>query len=449
MQCGLDVDQGIDFVQHFVQALELDLDVSVASGRQRPVLAASAQQPARQDRRDLTADDRGVQSRPTARQRYGRGDEWRLRVVEVRLEKAGGSLRARMLCEERWLARRGIMEGGTLDLEMPEMGAVGRARVVAVQPCPPLPGRRAGYALVTATFAHESGAVCELGVVGEPKPIGVTATHPVWVPGRGWVPVGELEMGWRLLAADGSTPAVESLGVRSGCEPVYNIEVEGEHCYRVGQQGLLVHNNSVPAGQPTQGQMPSLQTCDCTQIVNNLRSRGGQASPTILASVFGITPADLWMTACQLYQQITTGRQGDSNPVTVQHAADHTVAIALVCITSGTNMGSFELWGTNSFRDAYTTGVTFRNGTWLVPTTQLPPWLPPVVRHAERRLHREAQRRGAMLVGIVASREVCQTCENYLAGVEILSPTANQGGTNVYNARVTCMGNVPHLPPHA
>ncbi len=24
-------------------------------------------------------------------------------------------------------------------------------------------------------------------------------------------------------------------------EPVYNIEVEGEHCYRVGQRGLLVH----------------------------------------------------------------------------------------------------------------------------------------------------------------------------------------------------------------
>jgi hypothetical protein len=26
---------------------------------------------------------------------------------------------------------------------------------------------------------------------------------------------------------------------------VYNIEVEGDHCYRVGEQGLLVHNNSV------------------------------------------------------------------------------------------------------------------------------------------------------------------------------------------------------------
>ena len=29
-------------------------------------------------------------------------------------------------------------------------------------------------------------------------------------------------------------------------EPVHNIEVEGDHCYRVGEQGLLVHNASVP-----------------------------------------------------------------------------------------------------------------------------------------------------------------------------------------------------------
>jgi hypothetical protein len=42
-------------------------------------------------------------------------------------------------------------------------------------------------------------------------------------------------------------------------EPVYNIEVEGDHCYRVGEQGLLVHNASVgncsgldPSNRPQQ-----------------------------------------------------------------------------------------------------------------------------------------------------------------------------------------------------
>ncbi|VTS04858.1 unnamed protein product [Tuwongella immobilis] len=30
-----------------------------------------------------------------------------------------------------------------------------------------------------------------------------------------------------------------------GQEPVFNIEVEGDHCYRVGECGVLVHNASV------------------------------------------------------------------------------------------------------------------------------------------------------------------------------------------------------------
>jgi hypothetical protein len=30
-----------------------------------------------------------------------------------------------------------------------------------------------------------------------------------------------------------------------GIEPVYNIEVQSDHCYRVGEQGVLVHNASV------------------------------------------------------------------------------------------------------------------------------------------------------------------------------------------------------------
>jgi hypothetical protein len=39
-------------------------------------------------------------------------------------------------------------------------------------------------------------------------------------------------------------PRVESLALRSGEESVYTLEVDGDHCYRVGEQGLLVHNAS-------------------------------------------------------------------------------------------------------------------------------------------------------------------------------------------------------------
>ena len=35
-------------------------------------------------------------------------------------------------------------------------------------------------------------------------------------------------------------PVVESLTLRDKEGPIYNIEVDGDNCYRVGQQGLLV-----------------------------------------------------------------------------------------------------------------------------------------------------------------------------------------------------------------
>jgi hypothetical protein len=49
-----------------------------------------------------------------------------------------------------------------------------------------------------------------------------------------------------LLGRNGSTPRVESLAMRSAEETVYTLEVDGDHCFRVGEQGLLVHNTSAP-----------------------------------------------------------------------------------------------------------------------------------------------------------------------------------------------------------
>ena len=40
---------------------------------------------------------------------------------------------------------------------------------------------------------------------------------------------------------------MESIEKRPECKTVYNIEVEGDHGYRVGESGVLVHNQSVPA----------------------------------------------------------------------------------------------------------------------------------------------------------------------------------------------------------
>jgi hypothetical protein len=143
-----------------------------------------------------------------------------------------------------WVSAQAVNSGGVVRLDMPEMGAVGWARVVAVELCPPLDdGPRQ---LVTAVFRHWRGRVVELTVEGEVEPLGITPGHPVWSADRqDWIPAGELEIGERLLAKDGNTPRVLCRAWCSEPEPVYNVEVEGDHCYRVGEQGLLVHNVSI------------------------------------------------------------------------------------------------------------------------------------------------------------------------------------------------------------
>ena len=83
-------------------------------------------------------------------------------------------------------------------------------------------------------------------IEGEPNPLGITPGHIIWSADREeWVHVQHLREGERLLAINGATPRIECLALCSKPEPVYNIEVDGDHCYRVGEQGLLVHNASV------------------------------------------------------------------------------------------------------------------------------------------------------------------------------------------------------------
>jgi hypothetical protein len=149
-----------------------------------------------------------------------------------------------------WLHFHGASIGARLWLDLEHVGVRGWAQVTAVEPCPELergPGRR-----VLARFEYDKGLVYNLQIEGETEPIGVTPTHPFWsVDRQGWVPAGELRVGERLVAQNGTTPRVVAWTVRAEPERVYNIEVDGDHVYRVGHQGLLVHNASAPCNKDT------------------------------------------------------------------------------------------------------------------------------------------------------------------------------------------------------
>ena len=166
------------------------------------------------------------------------------RVVRLWLRTSGGDeVEAELLRRADWVLDQGAETGSWLWLDLPHVGVRGEALVTSVSACAsPV---AVGSGLVTGRFKHVRGWAWDVVVEGESRPIGVTAAHPMWsADRRDWVAAAELRVGERLQALDGRTPCVLGLTLRAGAEPVYNIEVEGDHCYRVGEQGLLVHNAS-------------------------------------------------------------------------------------------------------------------------------------------------------------------------------------------------------------
>ncbi len=202
----------------------------------------------------------------------------------------GGVLTMALLRPLDWLEQQGVTVGAWVSMDLPEMGVQGEALVTAVHPCPEI--EEGEGRLVTGTFRRSKALVLELKVSGEPEVLGVTGYHMVWSEDRlDWVAVKDLHIGERMRAWDGSTPEVESLTACSEPEPVYNIEVEGDHCYRVGEQGLLVHNTSAPSFRilrPNQSPGAANLTVGCVvrdqptivQVIGNtLTAQGSNTSP--------------------------------------------------------------------------------------------------------------------------------------------------------------------------
>ncbi|MCE2814360.1 MAG: HINT domain-containing protein [Planctomycetaceae bacterium] len=90
-----------------------------------------------------------------------------------------------------------------------------------------------------------------LGADGTVETITGTTIHPVWsVDRQEWVPLAELADGETLQGLDGLA-VVLSVSLSRVSQPVYNIEVHGEHVYQVGELGVVVHNvkgGLVPTG---------------------------------------------------------------------------------------------------------------------------------------------------------------------------------------------------------
>jgi hypothetical protein len=134
-----------------------------------------------------------------------------------------------------------IRVGQTIFIDLPEHGISADFLVKEIRSCP-TPNSGDGY-LVTTKFIHENAEILDLRIEGSVDVIGTTASHRFWSEDRQqFVAAGDLRVGENLLLADDSPRKVESLTRRISRETVYNIEVDGEHVFYVGNDGVLVHN---------------------------------------------------------------------------------------------------------------------------------------------------------------------------------------------------------------
>ena len=69
-----------------------------------------------------------------------------------------------------------------------------------------------------------------------------TPIHRFWRAGKGWAMARELKVGddLRVLGGTAKVSAIAS----AGTQPVFNLEVEGDHDFLVGKLGALAHDNS-------------------------------------------------------------------------------------------------------------------------------------------------------------------------------------------------------------
>jgi len=142
----------------------------------------------------------------------------------------------------RWLESCDAQVGSSIHLVVSEQGLDGLADVLAIEPCPRISsgvGR-----VVTGTFTHVRGGILRIRLAGLAEPLGVTSNHSIYSSDRlDFVPAGELRVGETLRNLDGDVriESIEQLGTE---ERVYNLEIHGEHVFRVASSGVLVHNSS-------------------------------------------------------------------------------------------------------------------------------------------------------------------------------------------------------------
>ncbi|PHQ33165.1 polymorphic toxin-type HINT domain-containing protein [Rhodopirellula bahusiensis] len=164
---------------------------------------------------------------------------WRLLSAEIERED-GARIEVELLRPLTWIEEQGFQAGAHLYLQLEELNVAGWATIRSIESCPPLSDGHGN--LVTGRFVTRGATNLVEATFSDGTILNGTSIHPVWSLDRlEWVPLGELEIDEQVHSNDGPLQLV-SRAFHHQPTDVYNVEVDCEHVYRVGDAGILVHN---------------------------------------------------------------------------------------------------------------------------------------------------------------------------------------------------------------
>ena len=160
------------------------------------------------------------------------------------------------------------------------MGIRGQASILEIRPTNV---KRGLGCIVLAKVSSLSNDVYEVGFGEGVAPLRGTGLHPLYSLDRDdWVQVRDLRIGERLQTAEGGISIVSLEKVR-GLHRVFNLEVEGDHEFLVGDAQIRAHNNKIKPGKATVG--AQRRVGDFLESVDDI-----MANPKLLK---GLNPADV------------------------------------------------------------------------------------------------------------------------------------------------------------
>jgi RHS repeat-associated protein len=195
---------------------------------------------------DVQLGDRVPSRNPTSNERFDsvyRPNYTGCKIIRMEVQHRNGSIvDVQLLRSPEWIRRNGMYTGAVVDLQFTEIEVHAVGRVVSIVDGPEIaPGEGA---VVTGCFITRQGSGLVRVTFEDGTELVGTATHPIWSPLHwDWRGLGHFAPGEFVKTRAGVARVVSTEEVADH-EPLYNIEVDGEHVYEVTALGILAHNNN-------------------------------------------------------------------------------------------------------------------------------------------------------------------------------------------------------------